>query len=150
GVDLALAMSVDRTNPQEGENIVYTLVVDTVGNDPATNVVVEDILPAELMYVSSNATAGNYESSTGRWIIPSVPGTGTVTLGNAAEIAAGTTGVAIGNSAQIISSDQYGPNAANDASSVAITVGWIELAPRLSVNDSTPDPGANITYTITV
>lgn len=57
--DLSIVKFVDKSNPQYGETVKWTLVVSNLGPNPANNVVVKDILPAGLKYISSNGDYSN-------------------------------------------------------------------------------------------
>ena len=58
-LDLAVTKTVDDNFPNEGDTIVYTVLLDNNGPDAGTNVVVTDALPSGLTYVSSIATSGS-------------------------------------------------------------------------------------------
>jgi uncharacterized repeat protein (TIGR01451 family) len=65
--NLALTMSSQPTSVRIGANFNYVLTVSNFGPDNATDVNVTDFLPAEVKYVSSKASQGNYDSSSGVW-----------------------------------------------------------------------------------
>ena len=56
-VDLMLTKVADVTDAAPGDNIIYTLTVENVGAEIATGVVVDDVLPAGLTYVSDDCGA---------------------------------------------------------------------------------------------
>ena len=53
-VDLALAKTVNVTDPEPDTLITYTLIVDNAGPAVATNLVVTDVLPAGVAFVSAS------------------------------------------------------------------------------------------------
>ncbi|MDN3641642.1 hypothetical protein QWY87_02945, partial [Lutimonas halocynthiae] len=66
--DLSVDGSVDISNPCEGEDVVFTLVVNhdvNNSNGTATGIEVTDVLPAGFSYVSHDS--GTYNSATGVW-----------------------------------------------------------------------------------
>ena len=65
--DLSLTKVVDDNIPNYGDNITFTIVVTNSGPCDVTGVSVQDILQPGLTYVSSNATVGTYNSTTGVW-----------------------------------------------------------------------------------
>ena len=73
--DLSLTKSVNNSSPDSGDNVTFTLVLTNefvaTGSADVTNVVVRDLLPAGLTYVSDNSAASgtNYNSATGDWTI---------------------------------------------------------------------------------
>ncbi len=65
--DLSLRKTVNNTNPNIGDTIIFTLVVTNSGPSSATGVSVRDLLQPGLSYVSNTTTAGSYNSATGIW-----------------------------------------------------------------------------------
>jgi large repetitive protein len=55
--DLALTKTVDNATPYLGSQIAYTVVVTNEGPQPAVGVLIEDMLPAGLTYVSNSVGA---------------------------------------------------------------------------------------------
>ncbi|MDZ4230053.1 MAG: DUF11 domain-containing protein, partial [Candidatus Veblenbacteria bacterium] len=78
--DLALTKDVLGSLPTPGSTYSYELVVSNQGPDTATNVVVTDVLPASLTYVSSSASQGSYNVLIGQWSV------GTLTNGASASL----------------------------------------------------------------
>ena len=66
-VDLELSMSADRTSSGD---VVFSITVENVGTTIATNVVVTDLLPTGLAFVS--ASSSSYDSLTGEWLLGSL------------------------------------------------------------------------------
>ena len=64
--DLALTKTVDDDTPFVGQTILYTVVVTNEGPQPAVGVLVEDVLPAGLLYVS-NSLGAAFNPVTGIW-----------------------------------------------------------------------------------
>jgi uncharacterized repeat protein (TIGR01451 family) len=63
--DLSIA-KVDSSDPAvAGESLTYTITVDNAGPDTANEVVVTDVLPSEVSFVSDTAPGGCVESPTG-------------------------------------------------------------------------------------
>ena len=81
-IDLNLTKTVSDATPDEGQTITYTVNLNnnSPGGTAATNVVVKDLLPAGLSYVSHVAEAGIYVPGTGLWTIPTVADGDTLTL----------------------------------------------------------------------
>lgn len=67
--DLKLTKTASNQNPSDGDQVTYTITVTNNGPANATGVKVTDILPAGLTYVSSNASQGAYDPSTGLWLV---------------------------------------------------------------------------------
>ena len=156
-IDLELAKSVDNPTPSVGGTIVYTVVLTNKGPNNATGVTVADLLPAGLSYVSHTGP-GTYVPGTGVWTIggPMVPGASRILQITATVTASGTRT----NFAQVATADQYDvdsqpgnapPYAQDDDDFVAITVApAADLELAKSVNNTTPNVGSNVTFTVVV
>ncbi|HZL87681.1 MAG TPA: DUF11 domain-containing protein, partial [Pirellulaceae bacterium] len=116
--------------------------------DAATNVVVADLLPTGLTLGTATAEAGtNYNSTTGAWTIPSLANGATATLTLTATAA--SSGLKT-NTAQVTASDQFDTNTADNQAGVDVTPQVADLSVVKEVNDSTPNAGQPITFTIRV
>src|SRR5262249_33613584 len=62
--DLALAKTVSDATPNVGDTITFTVTLSNLGPDAATNVAVDDLLPAGLSFVSAAPSLGSYNSGT--------------------------------------------------------------------------------------
>ena len=86
GIDLSIAKSVDDMTPDIGQTITFTLVVANAGPDTATNVTVNDIVPAGFTYQAASITGGSNSDDTDpggaglSWQIASLPAGSPVTL----------------------------------------------------------------------
>src|SRR5262249_49933486 len=60
--DLAVSKSVDNATPNVGDVITYTVAVTDNGPNSATNVIVNDLLPAGLAFVVATPSQGTYNS----------------------------------------------------------------------------------------
>ena len=67
--DLAVVKKVSDSQPNYKENITWTIEITNNGPDIAHNVVMLDILPDSLVYISSD---GEYNNETGIWEIESI------------------------------------------------------------------------------
>ena len=68
-VDLSVVKFANVSIVNYGDYISYDIVVSNNGPDLATGVNVTDILPKGFVFVSSNASEGNYDPVTGLWFI---------------------------------------------------------------------------------
>lgn len=78
--DISVIKSASKTNPQDNENISYTILVKNNGPKNATGVVVLDVLPAGVKYLSYTATQGTYDTATGKWTVGNLNNGATATL----------------------------------------------------------------------
>ena len=63
--DLAVTKTVSNATPNVGDMITFTVTVTNNGPNSATDVQVNDLLPAGLVYVANTASQGNYFANTG-------------------------------------------------------------------------------------
>ncbi len=67
--DLSVIKTVNMINPNVGSNVMFIIKAKNNGLLNGTGVVVTDILQSGYTYVSSNATIGSYNNTTGIWTI---------------------------------------------------------------------------------
>ncbi len=84
--DLSINKSVNNENPEDGEVITYTITVNNNGPASATGVKVTDILSQGLLYQTSTASQGVYDTATGVWNIGTIIAGGTATLTISAKV----------------------------------------------------------------
>ena len=125
--------TVDNENPNFGDNLTYTVTVKNEGNGNATDVIIVDNLGKGLEYVSST---GNYDNkiNTITWKVDLASGE-TKTFTVVAKIVGYTdvtNEVTVGNKTS------------------AVTVNIPEIIPAKDVNNTTPNFGDKVEYTITV
>ncbi|WP_407379544.1 hypothetical protein, partial [Methanobrevibacter sp.] len=140
--DLVVSKSVNNSAPNYGDLVKWTLTVTNNGPDIATNVVVDDVMPAGLVIVSS---PNSYSS--GKWTV------GTLNVGSSASIEIVTrvnvTG-SIRNSASV-KGDEYDHNPSNNNASEIIDVAKAaDLEVSKAVNVSAPNYHDLVKWTITV
>jgi uncharacterized repeat protein (TIGR01451 family)/gliding motility-associated-like protein len=135
----------------EGDTVVYTITVENQGPSEATGVSLVDLLPSGLTYGSATASQGVYNSGDGNWSIGSIANGDTVTLSISAIIDSGTSGQTITNVTTSAAGDQTDPNEVPDDLSAPITVNSdADIVLTKEVDNSTPNTGDTVTYTITV
>jgi len=125
--------TVDNENPNFGDNLTYTVTVKNEGNGNANDVIIVDALGKGLEYVSST---GNYDNRTNTitWKVDLASGE-TKTFTVVAKIVGYTdvtNEVTVGNKTS------------------AVTVNIPEIIPAKDVNNTTPNFGDKVEYTITV
>ncbi|MEP7043596.1 MAG: hypothetical protein ABI843_11070 [Dokdonella sp.] len=145
--DVAVAKSVDHPTPNVGSTITYTITATNSGPNDATGVEIVDNLPAGLTLTSATSSQGSYDSSSGVWIVGAIANGARATLAISATVdAAG----AIVNTATITHEDQFDPSAANNQAGTTINGQQADLAMAKSVDDTSPNVGDDITFTVSV
>jgi uncharacterized repeat protein (TIGR01451 family) len=122
--DLNVITAVDDTKPQQGDTIHIAIQVSNEGPADATNVVIKDVLPTGLQYVSCEPTpceqSGLRRQSSQLFLMPLIPvgSAGTVILSVTVQASSGT----LQNTASVVSADQADPTPANNSDSLNITI----------------------------
>jgi uncharacterized repeat protein (TIGR01451 family) len=144
--DIAIAKTVDNATPNVGSNVTFTVSATNNGPDNATGVLVTDLLPAGLTFVSATPSQGSYTSGTGAWVIGAIANGASKTL----QVVATVTGsAAVTNTASRTSEDQSDFNAANDSASAVVTGQQADIAVTKTVDNAVPNVGTNVTFTVT-
>ncbi len=78
--DLEVTKSINSATINCGSTPVYTITVRNNGPADAGSVVVNDLLPAGLVFGSASATQGTYNSTTGDWTVGTLANGATATL----------------------------------------------------------------------
>ncbi len=115
--DLSLTKTVSNAAPAYGAAISYTLQVTNAGPNAATGVVVRDLLPVGVNFVSASGF-GSYDAVTGNWTVGSIPvgTTRTLTINVTVNASAGAT---VTNAAEIFASGLTDPDSTPNNSSTA-------------------------------
>ena len=148
--DLKVTKTVSNPAPNVGSNVTFTIEVENLGADQATNVSVDDLLPAGLTFISASSQA--YDPGTGVWQVGTVDvGSGNVeTLTIIATVAQSGT---FTNTAAVSTTsppDQYDPDSTNNSGSATVKTREADLVVTKTVDDATPNVGDLITFTVTV
>lgn len=155
--DLLLRKSVNILSPFVGQQVIFTINLTNFGPSDATGVSVMDQLPTGYTYVSHSTTAGIYNEATGMWDL-----NGTLLDGNTETLTIVALVNADGdyfNVTEVFASDNVDPNSTpnnnnffeNDLDSAGTTpIPSADLNLDLSVDNTTPDVGDNVIFTLTL
>lgn len=146
--DLFLKKTVDNTEPDVGDLVVFTITVGNLGPDLATAVEVRELLPEGLTYISDDS-GGDYNSDTGLWTIGLLLPQSIKNLTITAR--ADDSGQVI-SSAVITNYDNADLNPTNNSSSIILNIQseQADLAISKIVDNPSPISGENVTFTIRI
>lgn len=145
--DLAILKTVDLATPNVGNVITFTIVATNNGPINATGVKVNDLLPAGYTYLSSTTSIGTYNNTSGLWTIGNLNNGISQTLTITVQVNANGPYTNIAN----IVGDQFDINLNNNSSISSPIVGQVaDLVVVKTVNNTTPQVGQNVTFSITV
>lgn len=148
--DLKVTKTVSNPAPNVGSDVTFTIDVENLGANQATNVLIDDVLPAGLTFLSASSQA--YDPGTGIWTV------GTIDAGTANKKTLTITAtVAVSgsftNEAEVSTTsppDQYDPDALNNKGSATVITREADLVVAKTVDRPSPNVGDLITFTVTV
>jgi len=133
------------TELDEGDTIELTFKIKNQGPNSATNVIITDLLPASLTYVSDDG-GGEYNSGTNVWTAPSINSGATKNLKITVKAGPGSNGTTITVNPVISGLDQNDPDLTNNSLSLDLIIFPLDLEMKKKVNNSTPEVGEIIEY----
>src|SRR5207253_2104688 len=133
--DLSLSKTVSDSSPNVGDTVTFTLTLSNQGPWAASNVTVQDLLPAGLTYHSSTPSQGSYNSTTGVWSVGTVPTATPQTLTIQARV---VSAAARTNTAVVNHSDQFDPDSTDNTGSATETPQQADLAVSKTVSSARP------------
>ena len=114
--DVAIVKQVAPAAVLVGQPTTFTVVVTNQGPARVTGLVVQDLLPAGLSFVSDSASQGSYAEATGAWTIGTLLNGQSATLTLTATV---TVAGAITNRALVVARDQPDPVASNNSAAAS-------------------------------
>ncbi|MGC9308961.1 MAG: hypothetical protein ACP5FL_09340, partial [Thermoplasmatota archaeon] len=154
--DIELTKSVDTDYPNAGESIVFSLSITNQGPDTATGVIVSDLLPPGVSYLSHIACfCTSYNPSNGNWVIGTLQSNEIRFLNITVTVTKPGTTI---NIVELTASDQFDPDSApnnnelgeDDQDAASFYAPFADLEVTKSVDNMDPSPGETIVFTITV
>ncbi|MFN4086268.1 MAG: Ig-like domain-containing protein [Spirosomataceae bacterium] len=115
--DVAISKTVSSTTAAVNGEVTFTITAQNTGNTAATNVRIEDQLPAGLTLISATPSQGTWTAPT--WSIPTLGAGQTATL--TLRVRVGVDGVTT-NVARLVTLDQTDTNQGNNSSQACLTV----------------------------
>ena len=122
GSDLSLSNGEDNTSPSVGATVTFTVTLTNNGPLDGTGIIVTDMVPAGLTYLSSVADQGTYNSTTGIWNVGSVANGATATLTLKVTVNSGTATQKLVSTAKITHSDQPDGDTADNTSATQVNI----------------------------
>ena len=147
--DLKIVKTVSNSTPKSGDEITWNITVFNLGPDDAIETVVNDKLPAGLIWIGDDSN-GAYNHITGIWNIGTLAHHTNVTL--LIRTLVNVSGVSITNIANV-TTDTHDTNESNNEDNDTIDVPAdpkADLSIVKEVSNKTPHKGDEITWTITV
>jgi uncharacterized repeat protein (TIGR01451 family)/gliding motility-associated-like protein len=145
--DLRLTKIVNNATPNVGDTVQFTISLINDSNNSVLLTSVIDLLPSGYTFLGSSVGL-DYDPDTGIWTVNSLPAGQTRYLLIDARVNANG---AYENCASIQSASVVDPNLANnDDCAETVPVSLIDLSLIKTVDNMSPEPNAEITFTISV
>jgi uncharacterized repeat protein (TIGR01451 family) len=150
-VDISVNKTVDQPTAYVGNQVTFTVEVVNHGLDNATGVVLDDLLPIGLNYVSHTGD-GSFATSTGVWTIGALNKNATSTLNI---IATSNVEATYTNIAALKHVDQTDTNSANNSDSAVVeyiteSTPTVDISVNKTVDHDTAYVGNQVTFTVEV
>ncbi|MCX6358785.1 MAG: DUF11 domain-containing protein [Armatimonadetes bacterium] len=149
--DLGVTITNGQAQTVPGTTTTYTILVTNNGPDPATSLGLSVTAPAVLLNAVYTPAAGTYSAATGVWSGLSLASGQSVALTLAGLVSAAATGTLVVAATVSPASGTADTNAANNTASETDTlVPTADLSIAKTNGASSVQPGASVTYTISV
>jgi uncharacterized repeat protein (TIGR01451 family) len=147
---MTITKTADVTTADPGDQVVYTLFYENTGTGDATDVVVEDTIPSEVDFVSSNPTYDSKSGNVYTWNVGDVGAGDNGTIAITVEVKAYTPDKTVfTNYVTMDYDDANGNPIPQESDSVDVTVTAPVMTITKTADVTEADPGDEITYTIT-
>ena len=140
--DLEITKTADNLSPSVGNNVVFTITAKNKGPYKATGIAVSDVLPSGYTFVSAVPSIGTWLAP--NWTVGSLANGASASLTITATV--NSTG-SYGNTASISGNNPDGTNGNNSATATPLVQS--NLSVTKSVNNTSPNVGSTVTFTIT-
>ncbi|MDP1816062.1 MAG: SdrD B-like domain-containing protein [Leadbetterella sp.] len=156
--DLSLIKQVDNLNPNPGDVVTFSITLSNAGPNLATNILVQDLIPNGYSNINNISHSGTFVGSNLEWTILNLANGSSVVLTYQATVEAPSSGVNFTNIAQLKAVDQFDPNSTpgnnnvgeNDQSEVTIIPNVANLSLLKTIDNTTPNVGDVVTFTLTL
>ncbi|MEW5826967.1 MAG: lamin tail domain-containing protein, partial [Candidatus Bipolaricaulota bacterium] len=147
--DLAVTKTASAPTVSYGDPVTFSVEVTNLGPYDVDGVILSDAMPLGLSYVSSHGD-GAFDPISGQWSIGAIPVGGTASLSLVALVVDAAIGQTLENVALLVARDLPDPNPSNDRATATVVVPGADLELGKSVDDPTPAPGDEVTFTLTL
>lgn len=152
--DLQVEKTASASLATSNSTFTYTVTLRNLGFNIATSLVISDVLPPDVIYLSHSASAGTFADSNAngipdRWSLASLAGQTNATLTITARGASVTANVVSTNTASLVSYTGLNQSTSNDSASVNVTVAPTpQLTTVKTSSSATANPGQVIRYRV--
>lgn len=132
--DLQVVKTVDDTTPRPGQTVTFAIVVTNNGPSAADDVVLQDVTPAGLAFVSADASRGTYSPVTGLWRVGRLEASGSGATATLTVSATVTSAGVLVNTASVVGASVPDPNPSNDRAGARLEIDTSPIDLALVIN----------------
>lgn len=122
--DVSIGKVADRAQAFEGDTVTFTMVLANAGPWPATDLVVEDSLPAGLRLLSARALLASVEAAAARWTLDTLSVGAVDTLVLVARVDSGTAEASLLNRVRVLPlRSEVDPDSTDNSAEAIVSVG---------------------------
>ncbi len=147
--DIHIAKTVDKNKPNVGDPVTFTVTVINDGPDNATNIQIQDLMPAGFDNINITPSMGTYNNTTGIWTIPQLNNGENATLTLTGTINSTIASQTITNTANLTNTDQYDPTP-NNTASASINIPEADIDITKTANKNIANIGEDVIFTIII
>lgn len=125
GANLSITKVANVTAVNASSSMSYTITLINSGPEEAKSVTVQDVLPAQVEFVSASSTIGSYGTSTSLWTVGNLASGSTTSMTLIVNVKSGTEGQKIINVATA-SSTTTDPDNSNNTSTSEVSINPIQ------------------------
>jgi uncharacterized repeat protein (TIGR01451 family)/gliding motility-associated-like protein len=140
--DLHITKTVNNSNPNVGDNVIFTITIVNNGPSNATGVVVTDNLPSGYSFISANTSTGNWASPD--WNIGNLANGESATL----DITASVNAFGDYRNIASVTANQHDPIPGDEVDAISINCSDLDIVK--TIDNSNPNVNDNVVFTITV
>lgn len=130
-IDISITKTVDNASPNIGGEVTFTITVSNQGSVDATNIGVEEILPAGYRLISALASEGSYDEISGFWELNQLEAFGSANLQLIVEVLDENDYL---NTASLAFVDQLDTNSSNDMDQAEVSPSCLTIYNEFSPN----------------
>ncbi|MEZ4651185.1 MAG: hypothetical protein R3E97_20825 [Candidatus Eisenbacteria bacterium] len=148
GADLGIDHSVEPAEADPGDSVLFTTTITNSGPDVAESVKVQLVYPGDLAEESVSVSSGTFDGATQVWVIPAIDPAVPAVLQWTGKVADDASEGSITSTATIASVSPVDPNPGNEEDSATLLLGRNALEVTMLVDDSEPEVGDEIRFTV--
>ncbi|HLO46470.1 MAG TPA: SdrD B-like domain-containing protein [Leadbetterella sp.] len=156
--DLSLTNQINNVLPNTGEVVTFTVTLTNNGPDPATNVAVANLIDNGFTSITNISDGGVLVGSTIVWNLANLNSGASKTFTYQTTVLGPGPGVSHTNVAQVSAADQWDPDSSpnnnmateDDQANATATLQGANLSLTKQINDTTPNVGDIVTFTVTL